>query len=164
MPLGGYSALSGVFAMAFVGSVVAAKRARGGLPQGYSPWDLLTTGAATHKLSRLVTKDRVVSVFREPFVRDQERAGHGEVSGTPRGRGLQRAIGELLTCPHCIGQWIAAGFGVGMVTAPEATRLVAFVYSAQALSDFLQLAYRASTDAVDAPPTPDFEHGAERPS
>jgi hypothetical protein len=39
--------------------------------------------------------------------------------------------------------------------------LVAFIYSAQAISDFLQLAYRASTDVVDAPPTPDFEHGAE---
>jgi hypothetical protein len=160
--MGGYSALSTVFAVGFVGSVVAAKRARGGLPRSYSAWDLLTTGAATHKISRLVTKDRVASVFREPFVKDQERAGHGEVSGKPRGRGIQRAIGELLTCPHCLGQWVAAGFGVGMVTAPETTRLVAFVYSAQAISDFLQLAYRASTDAVDAPPTPDFEHGAER--
>src|SRR4051812_28443305 len=102
MPMGGYSALSTVFAVGFVGSVVAAKRARGGLPQRYSPWDLLTAGAATHKISRLVTKDRVASVFREPFVTDQERAGHGEVSAKPKGRGIQRAIGELLTCPHCL--------------------------------------------------------------
>jgi len=160
MPVGGYSVLSTTFVAGFVGSVVAAKRARGGLPERYNPWDLITAGAATHKLSRMLTKDRVASVIRTPFVENQERAGHGEVSGEPRGSGVRRAVGELLTCPHCLGQWIAAGFGVGMVAAPETTRLVAFVYSAQAISDFLQLGYRASTDAVDSPPTPDFEQGA----
>lgn len=161
MPFGGYSILSTAFVVGVVGSVAAAKRSRGGLPPRYSPWDLVTAGTATHKISRMLTKDRVASVIRTPFVEGQERTGHGEVSGEPRGRGLQRAVGELLTCPHCLGQWIAAGFGVGMVAAPEATRLVAFIYSAQAVGDFLQLAYRASTDAVDAPPTPDFEQGAE---
>ncbi len=161
MPLRGYSVLSTAFVASFVGSVVAARRARGGLPQRYSPWDLLTAGTATHKISRMLSKDRVASVIRTPFVENQERSGHGEVSGEPRGKGVQRAVGELLTCPHCLGQWIAAGFGVGMVAAPDVTRLVAFVYSTQAISDFLQLAYRASTDAVDAPPTPDFEYGAD---
>lgn len=161
MPLAGYSVLSATFVTAVVGAVLAAKRSRGGLPERYSPWDLITAGMATHKISRLLTKDRVASVIRTPFVENQERTGHGEVSGEPRGRGVQRAVGELLTCPHCLGQWIAAGFGVGMVAAPDAARLVAFVYSTQAISDFLQLAYRASTDAVDSPPTPDFEHGDE---
>lgn len=161
MPLRGYSVLSTTFVAGFVGSVVAAKRARGGLPPRYSPWDLITAGTATHKISRMLTKDRVASVIRTPFVENQERAGHGEVSGEARGTGLRKAVGELLTCPHCLGQWIAAGFGVGMVAAPDVTRLVAFVYSTQAISDFMQLAYRASTDAVDSPPTPDFEQGAE---
>jgi hypothetical protein len=161
MPLRGYSVLSATFVTGVVGAVLAAKRSRGGLPERYSPWDLITAGTATHKISRMLTKDRVASVIRTPFVENQERVGHGEVSGEPRGRGVQRAIGELLTCPHCLGQWIAAGFGVGMVAAPDAARLVAFVYSTQAISDFLQLAYRASTDAVDAPPTPDFEYGSE---
>jgi hypothetical protein len=161
LPLAGYSVLSTTFVVAFVGGAVAARRTRGGLPPRYSPWDLFTAGIATHKLSRLLTKDRVASVLRSPFVEGQQRSGHGEVSGEPRGTGLQRAVGELLTCPHCLGQWISAGFGVGMIAAPEVTRLVAFIYSAQAIGDFLQLAYRASADAVDAPPTPDFEQGAE---
>ena len=120
MPFGGYSILSTAFVVGVVGSVAAAKRSRGGLPPRYSPWDLVTAGTATHKISRMLTKDRVASVIRTPFVEGQERTGHGEVSGEPRGRGLQRAVGELLTCPHCLGQWIAAGFGVGMVAAPEA--------------------------------------------
>jgi hypothetical protein len=160
MPLRGYSLLSATFVVGTVASATAAKRSRGGLPQRYTPWDLVTAGIATHKISRMLTKDRVTSVLRSPFVEGQERSGHGEVTGQARGTGLQRAIGELLTCPHCLGQWISAGFGVGMVGAPDVTRLVSFVYSVQAIGDFLQLAYRASTDAVDAPPTPDFEHGA----
>ena len=70
----------------------------------------------------MLTKDRVASVIRTPFVENQARACHGEVSGEPRGSGVRRAVGELLTCPHYLGQWIAAGLGVGMVAAPEVTR------------------------------------------
>ena len=160
MPLRGYAVLSTAFVVGIIGSVAAARRRRGGLPERYSPWDLVAAGTATHKISRMLTKDRVASVVRTPFVEDQERTGHGEVSGEPRGSGVRRAVGELLTCPHCLGQWIAGGFGVGMIAAPEATRLIAFIYRTQAVGDFLQLAYRAATDAVDAPPTPDFEQGA----
>ena len=91
MPLGGYPVLSTTFVAGVVGSVVAAKGARGGLPHRYSPWDLVTAGTATHKISRMLTKDRVASVIRTPFVENQERAGHGEVSGQPsRQRGPAR--------------------------------------------------------------------------
>jgi len=38
---------------------------------------------------------------------------------------------------------VSAGFAVGLVYAPRATRLVATVYTAEAISDFLQLAYKA---------------------
>jgi hypothetical protein len=56
---------------------------------------------------------------------------------------LRRPVGR-----RCVGQWVAAGFGVGLVGAPELTRLVAFIYSAETVSDFLQLAYRAAEDSV----------------
>jgi hypothetical protein len=60
------------------------------------------------------------------------------------------ATGELLTCPYCMGQWVAAGFGVGLVGAPDLTRLVAFIYSAETVADFLQLAYKAAEDATSS--------------
>ena len=50
MPLAGYSVLSATFVAGFVGSVVAAKRVRGGLPQRYSPWDLITAGTASYNI------------------------------------------------------------------------------------------------------------------
>jgi hypothetical protein len=140
-PLRGYSVLTAIFLTAFGGSLVGARRAGRELPDRYSPLDIVTTGVATHKLSRRITKDKVTGALRSPFTENPRPAGHGEVAEEPRGTGLRRAIGELLVCPYCVGNWVAAGFGVGLVTAPRFTRLIAFIYTAQAASDFLQLAY-----------------------
>ena len=147
-PLAGYTVLTGGFAVAAAGGLLLAKRNRGELPQGFNAWDALTMGAAAHKLSRLITKDRVTSFLRAPFIRYQEPDGHGEVSEEPRGEGLRKAVGELLVCPYCVGQWVAAGLGIGMVGAPRLTRLVTFVYTAETIADFLQLAYVAAEDAA----------------
>lgn len=148
-PLAGYSTLTAIFAVAFAGGLTAANRRRGGLPARYRVSDVVMAGIATHKLTRRITKDKVTGIFRAPFVRFVEPDGHGEVHEEPRGEGLRLAIGELLVCPYCLGQWVTAGFGIGMVGAPEATRLVSFMYTAEAISDFLQLAYRAGSDATD---------------
>jgi hypothetical protein len=48
---------------------------------------------ATHKASRLITKDRVSSTVRAPFTRFEDDARPDEVSEAARGRGLRRAIG-----------------------------------------------------------------------
>src|SRR3954467_11821833 len=94
-PLAGYSTLTAIFTAAIAGSLVAAWR-RNGAPARLGAWDVVTVGLATHKLSRLITKDRVTSFIRAPFVRHVDGAGHGEVDEQPRGDGLQLAIGELL--------------------------------------------------------------------
>jgi hypothetical protein len=149
--LGAHAALTGTFLAAFGGSLIAARRAGKRPPERLGPWDAITAGMATHKLARLIAKDKVTSFIRAPFVSSQEPSGQGEVSSAARGRGLQFAIGELLTCPYCLGQWVSAALGVGMVAAPRLTRLLTFVYTAEAIGDFLQLGYlaaeeRASTD------------------
>jgi hypothetical protein len=145
-PLGGYTALSATFGVAVAGSLVAARRAGHPLPERLGAWDLITIGVATHKLSRLISKDKVTSFLRAPFVRYEESSGHGEVSEEPRGTGLRLATGELLACPYCVGQWVSGGFAVGLVAAPRLTRLIAFMYSAETVSDFLQLAYLAAEE------------------
>ena len=63
--------------------------------------DLLLVGIATHKLSRLLAKDKVTSFIRAPFTRYQEPSGQGEVEEEPYGHGLHLAVGELLVCPYC---------------------------------------------------------------
>lgn len=150
-PLASYTVLTAVFASAVSGGMLAAHRHRGEWPERVEPLDIVTIGIATHKLSRLITKDKVTAFLRAPFTRFQEATGQGEVAEEPRGEGLRYATGELLICPYCISQWVVGAFGVGIVAAPRFTRLVASLYAAQATSDFLQLAYlaaeeRASTD------------------
>jgi hypothetical protein len=145
-PLGGYAALTSVFGTAVTGSLIAAHRSGRPLPDAVRPWDVVTMGVATHKITRLIAKDRVTSWVRAPFVRYEEPAGHGEVTEQPRGSGLRLALGELLVCPYCLGQWVAAGLGVGFVASPRLTRLIAAIYTAETISDFLQLGYLAAEE------------------
>ncbi len=147
-PLGPYAVLTTAFAVGFGAAVGAAVRGRGGLPQGYSVLDIVTTGVATHKISRLITKDKVTAFARAPFVTYQEPAGQGEVEEAPRGDGLRYAVGELLVCPYCVGQWVVGALAAGMIGAPEATRLITYMYTAHAVADFLQIGYRAGGDAL----------------
>jgi hypothetical protein len=60
-PLRSYAILSGTYGTAFAGSLVAL-RARGHeLPERITAGDVLLIGVATHKLSRLIAKDKVTS-------------------------------------------------------------------------------------------------------
>jgi alkylhydroperoxidase family enzyme len=144
-PLPAYAALSGTFGGGLAIAIVALARSER-LPERVETRDLALAGIATHKLSRLITKDKVTSFMRAPFTRYQEPAGHGELEEAARGKGIQRALGELLSCPYCVAQWIAAGFTIGLVTSPRVTRLVAGIYVAETISDFLQAAYRAAEE------------------
>ena len=143
-PLAAYLLLTSVFSASFVGALVAAHRAGHRLPHDISAKDVILTGVATHKLSRLIARDKVTSFVRAPFTRFQEATGHAEVDEEPRGSGLRLAVGELLVCPYCLAQWIAGAFTVGHVAAPRLTRLLAAMWTAHALADAAQLAYSAA--------------------
>jgi uncharacterized protein DUF1360 len=143
-PLASYTLLTSVFSASFVGALLAAHRAGYKLPQDYSTKDIVLTGLATHKLSRLIARDKVTGFARAPFTRFQAASGHAEVDEEPRGHGLRLAVGELLVCPYCLAQWIAGAFTVGHVVAPRVTRLLTAMWSAHALADAAQLAYSAA--------------------
>jgi len=137
-PLGGYLALVGAFNAVVAGGVVAAGRA-GRLPETVRASDLVLGAIATYKLSRLISRDRVTSAVRAPFTRFQDDAGHGEVDEQARGTGLRLAVGELLVCPNCLGQWVAGAFTAGFIGAPRATRAIAAMFTIHAGADALQL-------------------------
>jgi hypothetical protein len=142
-PLGAYATLAGFFVAAFSAASLALAR-RNRLPQRIPAGDLILIGIGTHKLSRLLSKDRVMSFLRAPFTEYEGKGGPGEVEEKARGRGLRRAVGELVTCPYCLGQWIGATFLLGLAAAPRLTRLVAATLSAVTISDTLQAAYQRS--------------------
>ena len=140
-PLGGYVATMGTYAASVAALVGAGALAGRRLPERVEPYDVVLLGVATHKLSRLVAKDTVTAPLRAPFTEFAGPQGQGELHEEVRGHGLRHTIGELLTCPFCLAQWMATGFAAGLVFAPRATRLVAATFSAVALSDALQNIY-----------------------
>ncbi len=147
-PLGSYAILTGAYSTGLAGGLIAL-RARGHeLPERPTVADLLLIGIATHKLSRLIAKDKVTSFIRAPFTRFQEPSGQGEVEEEPCGHGLRLAVGELLVCPYCLAQWVATGLTLGLIGAPRITRLLGSVFVAHTISDFLQVAYRAAEDQL----------------
>ena len=68
-----------------------------------SPAGLLLLGLATQHLTRLIAKDTVTAPLRAPFTRFERPAGEGEVSERVIGTGLRHVLGELLSCPFCLG-------------------------------------------------------------
>lgn len=61
----------------------------------------------------------------------------------PQGKGLQRAIGELLTCTRCVGTWSALGL-VGLRTfSPPAGRAVTRVFAVGGANIIMQAAFKA---------------------
>jgi uncharacterized protein DUF1360 len=147
-PLASYALLTSAFA-GLAGSFSLWMRRTGRtLPERVEPGDLALGVLATHKLARLVSKDKVTSAVRAPFTRYEGEGGPAEVRESARGHGLRRAIGELLSCPYCLGLWIAAAYTAGMAVAPRPTRWVASVFTIQLGSDVLQVGYKKLEDTL----------------
>jgi len=142
-PLGGYAVLLSTYLVSVLtlGLVVRRRRALTARPAAA---DLALVAVATHKVARMLSKDSVLATVRMPFTRFEGPAGAGEVNESVRGKGVRHAVGELLTCPFCLAQWVATLFTFGMLLAPRATRQVAAVFCAVTASDYLQFAYAAA--------------------
>lgn len=140
LPIRGYATMLALYVGAFAGVALFAKGA-GLLPRRIPPSDITLLGVATHKLTRIVTRERVTIPLRVPFTHYEGSDGAGMVREQPRGQGLQRAIGSLLTCQFCTGPWVATALTAGLVFAPRVTRLASSVMAMVALSDFLHQAY-----------------------
>ncbi|GAB1645495.1 DUF1360 domain-containing protein [Krasilnikovia sp. MM14-A1259] len=165
-PLYGYAAALGAFG-ALAGSLAgAAKVTRCPVPERPATSDVVLISIATHKLSRLLAKDAVTSPLRAPFTRYAEPGGSAEVNEevrTDRGA-VRHAVGELVSCPFCLGMWVATGLTGGLVLAPRLTRLAAVALTATAVSDFLQMAYSMAKEAAEGGRRRSLpDAGADRP-
>ena len=97
--------------------------------------ELVPLSAATFALSKAVARERIGSWVREPFVDEED-------GSKPRGRGLRRAVGELVTCTRCVGTWSALGVVGRRMASPEAGRAVSTILAASAANDWLQAGFK----------------------
>jgi uncharacterized protein DUF1360 len=129
-----YAAINAVYAALVAGLLYATRERAAEDP--IEVRELLPLSAATFALSKVIAREKVGSWVREPFV-DQD----GQPP-QPAGRGLRRAVGELVTCTRCVGAWSALGVVGLRVASPHAGRTVANVLAASAANDWMQGGFR----------------------
>jgi hypothetical protein len=158
-PLAGDLGAMGVY-LGLVSAAGAAVRSSGReLPERIPVGDAVLLTVATFRLARRLAKDPVTAPIRAPFTQFQGPSGHAEIAEEVREHGgVKHAVGELLTCPFCLAQWVGTGFVFGYVTAPKATRLAALTMTMVAGSDVLQFVYDAIQNGR-LPPPKDTEVG-----
>jgi Protein of unknown function (DUF1360) len=139
-PLKSYAGTLATYGLA-VGATAVIARLTGRRAPRLGLWDVALMAVTTHKVSRTLAKDSVTSPLRAPFTRYQGTSGPAELAEEVRGKGVKHAIGELITCPFCMAQWVGTAYAVGMTFAPDPTRLAGATMTAVAGADWLQLAY-----------------------
>src|SRR5919201_6129632 len=138
-----YAAINAVYGVLLAGVAVATRERAKRDPIRAA--ELLPMGAATFTVSKVIAREKIGTWVREPFVED---ASHG---GEPRGRRIQRALGELVTCSRCVGAWSALGVVGLRLASPRAGRVVSAVLATSAVNDFLQAGFawtRAKANAA----------------
>ena len=151
-PLGSDLGAMGVYSSLVAAGVVAVRASGRELPERIPLGDVALLTVATFRLARRLAKDPVTAPLRAPFVSFQGPSGHAEVAEEVREHGgVKHAIGELLTCPFCLAQWVGTAFVFGYVTTPRATRLAALTMTTVAGSDVLQFVYDAIQNGALAP-------------
>ena len=149
-PLDGYATLLGVYG-GLVGATALAGRLLGKrIPERIGVLDLVTLSIATHRMSRTLAKDPVTSPLRAPFTKYEGVSAPSELAEEVRYHGgVKHSIGELVTCPMCLAQWVATGLAAGLVFAPRQARLANATLTAVAGADFLQYLYALLQKAED---------------
>ena len=140
-----YATLMGLFNLIFAVFLLFVKGTGRKIPERVDTKDLALLGVATHKLSLIGAQDAVTSPLRAPFTELQEKESPKSLDEKPRGKGLRRSVGELLTCQFCLGMWVASFFTYGLVLAPRVTRLIATIFTVVTISDYLHQTYKALT-------------------
>ena len=138
-----YATLMGLFNLIFAVFLLFVKGTGRNIPERVDTKDLALLGVATHKLSLIGAQDAVTSPLRAPFTELREKESPKSVDEKPRGEGLRRSVGELLTCQFCLSVWVASFFTYGFVLLPRVSRLVAAVFAAVTVSDYLHQVYKA---------------------
>lgn len=149
VPIGAYATLVGVFSTIFAVFLLITRLTGRELPERIKLADLALLGVAAHKASWVISNASVTSFLRAPVTELQEVKSPTKLDEEPRGEGLQKALGGLLTCQFCLGMWITAFLSYGLVLVPRTTRFVASIFSILAISDFTHQTYKRAMNKAN---------------
>ena len=99
--------------------------------------DLLMLGFATYRLGHLISFDKVTEPLRLPFTETKMDDFGAAMTVEARGEGVQRALGELISCPICSGTWVAAALVYGLNLFPGPARIFTTIMGAIGMGEVL---------------------------
>ncbi len=88
------------------------------------PFDLLLLGLSSFRIGRMIAFEGVGAPIREPFTETKVDASGAGQTVVAAGEGTRRVLGELFSCPICLGTWVAAGLVYGLTLMPKPTRVL----------------------------------------
>ena len=116
---------------------------RQGTEVDLGPFDLALLGLATYRAGRLAAYDQVAAPLREPVTETKpDESGAGQTVAA-QGTGARQALGELVSCPTCVGTWAAAFLVYGLRIAPRPTRVLLAILGATGVAELLDAASEA---------------------
>lgn len=124
-----------------------AARHGGPRPEGVRPQDVLLTGVATFRLSRLIGKAKITRPLREPFTRVEGAGAPAELNESPKP--AHGFLGALLSCPFCLDVWVAATLTGARQLWPRATPAIEHALAAVAAADAAHLLYARLVRAAE---------------
>lgn len=86
--------------------------------------DLVLAGIASYRIGRMVAFEGVAAPVREPFTTTVPDDTGVDDTVVARGTGIRWTIGELLSCPTCVGTWSALALYAGLAIIPGPTRVL----------------------------------------
>ena len=130
-PLPEYATLAAGFWAVFALFVLTS---RDRIPDRIRWSDLFAIALTSYKMSRVITKEDIAAFVRAPVTEDPE-------AQQPKPDGMARVLGELVTCPYCIGLWISSGLSYAHVILPRETRFLTTIFGSYAITDFLHAGF-----------------------
>lgn len=135
--------LMGVF-LGLLAAFTARQASRGEVVE-IKPFDLILLGLSTYRAGHLIAYERVTEPVRAPLtdtVPDSSGVGDTVVA---TGTGVRYALGELVSCPTCVGTWAAAGLVYGLHLAPQPTRVFLAVMGTTGAAELLHCSIEAAS-------------------
>lgn len=101
------------------------------------PFDLVLLSLSAFRAGHLIAYDKVAEPLRKPFTETKpDDSGAGDTV-VPKGSGVQKALGELVACPTCVGTWVGAFLTYGLMLIPGPTRILMAILSATGVAELL---------------------------
>ena len=104
-------------------------------------FDFILLCLATFRLTRLLVNDKITRFIRKPFHHEYEEIledGTIETYFEIKGKGLQKLIGELLSCYWCTGVWCSLLLYVGYYYLSEYFSPIIVILAIAGCASFLE--------------------------